>query len=321
MVLPLDTFLFCRVGRHHISTQQAWRSQAMLNVCFASFDVLFATCFYYEQQFPFHSFIRLLVTSTQHACWLWQTLTLTSASTRVSWSCHHVIRPDNRLRWWWSRVLIVRMPGLIMIGTATSPGTRTSSPSWSLVTPSHGVPGHTVSRCHHLHICFNQHMGSSLGINNSDMRDYKWFESIKVMYFSEVVFIFSSFLMIFMFSPIPIPHPTKFSLRCLPNIMEDCFCQYYWIDININISQEKSYQIKERYRNRTQHMTWTSDCLWHWSLDIKHQTMTALLIFSVINISDGRISRWRRGLEHPQTRFCDVLLTLFSVVTLAGGDG
>ena len=88
MVLPLDTFLFCRVGRHHISTQQAWRSQAMLNVCFASFDVLFATCFYYEQQFPFHSFIRLLVTSTQHACWLWQTLTLTSASTRVSWSCH-----------------------------------------------------------------------------------------------------------------------------------------------------------------------------------------------------------------------------------------
>ena len=88
-------------------------------------------------------------------------------------------------------------------------------------------PRHTVSRCHHLHICFNQHTGSSLGINISDMRDYKWFESIKVMYSGEVVFIFSSFLMIFLFSLIPIPHPTKFSLRCLPNIMEDCFCQYH----------------------------------------------------------------------------------------------
>ena len=38
-------YMFCQVGRHHISMQQAWRSQAMLNVCFVSFDVLFATTF------------------------------------------------------------------------------------------------------------------------------------------------------------------------------------------------------------------------------------------------------------------------------------
>ena len=66
-------------------------------------------------------------------------------------------------------------------------------------------PRHTMSCCHHLHICFNQHTGSSSRINISDMRNYKWFESIKVMYSGEVVFIFSSFLMIFLFSPIPIP--------------------------------------------------------------------------------------------------------------------
>ena len=186
-------------------------------------------------------------------------LTMTSTDTNILACPDHVIQPDNRLRWWWSPVLIVRMPGWSWLAP-TSPGTRTSS--WSLVTlitqwPHRPLsPRHTMSRCHHLHICFNQHTRStSSRINISDMRDYKWFESIKVMYSGEVVFIFPSFLMIFLFSPIPIPHPTKFSLRCLPNIMEDCFCQYQWIDINI--SQEKSYPIKDRYR--TQHMTWTTD--------------------------------------------------------------
>ena len=177
----------------------------MLNVCFASFDVLSATCFYYEQQFPFHSFIRLLVTSTQHACWLWQTLTQTSARVLIMSSGRTIVSDDDGAwSWLWEcqadhdwhphRQEHGHPPQLITGHPLTRWPHRPLSPR------------HTMSRCHHLHICFNQHTRStSSRINISDMRDYKWFESIKVMYSGEVVFIFSSFLMIFLFSPIPIP--------------------------------------------------------------------------------------------------------------------
>ena len=116
----------CQVGRHHNSTQQAWRSQAMLNVCFVSFDVLFAThVFITSNNFPF---ILSSTSTLQHVRRLWQILRLTSDPPLSV--PDHVIEPDNDdgdESWLWESLSWSWL-------TPTSSGTRTSS--------AHPITGH-----------------------------------------------------------------------------------------------------------------------------------------------------------------------------------
>lgn len=117
--------------------------------------------FYYEQQFPFHSFIHL---NSEHLNMrgdcdkYWGSLpTLLSCP-------DHVIKPDNDdgdESWLWESLSWSWL-------TRTSPGTRTSSPHLITQWPRQRPPVPHMPSWHHLQICFNQQSSSRISI--SDMR-------------------------------------------------------------------------------------------------------------------------------------------------------
>ena len=151
----------CQVGRHHNSTQQAWRSQAMLNVYFASFDVLLAThVFITSNNFPF---ILSSTSTLQHA----------RRDCDKYWGSLPTLH---------SRFLIMSSSRTMMMETSPDCENHCPDHDWHGHRQEHGHPpsphhwsqapsscdpgnsGH-MSSCHHLQICFNQQSCLRLGIS------------------------------------------------------------------------------------------------------------------------------------------------------------
>ena len=148
--------------------------------------------------------------------------------------------------------------------------------------------------------------------NKRNISNPSWFRWFDLMLFKRNIYSESHFLWYFLPNDLSVfSDPTAFSQWRLPNILEDCFCQYHWIEINISQPRE------ETSNKRWIHMIVNIEA----SSFSKHQTiMTELLIFcDILNIhfwrqQDIKVKTWVGASSNSVLWLCPTDFILFPVV-------